>query len=366
MTILSSLAALGMTASVVIPSDPERSEGESRNLFTLAAPPMPPQVLPMATAKKRAKKKRATAPSASRGLDAKRLASSAPPAQVEELARAIEEDGGSVLATYRDPLGSHWQILAALPIDRVEPTPFQRDLSEAHVGKVRNAIDKLDRYLDPVIAVPAEEGKYWSPNGYHRLSAMKELGARSIVALVIPEPEVAHHILLLNTEKAHNLREKSIEISRLAESLALIDDCPERDYELQFEEAAYITLGFCYQQNGRFSGGAYHPVLKRCDRFLSMKLSNSLLERRLRADKLLELNELVNLAVAGMKSRGLESPYLKAFVVARINPLRFQRKPNADFDETIDKMLGSARRFDAGKIKADQIARTGGAPSSEE
>jgi hypothetical protein len=45
--------------------------------------------------------------------------------------------------------------------------------------------------------------------------------------------------------------------------------------------------------------------------------------------------------------------------------LRFQRKPTADFDETIDKMLNSARRFDAGKIRTDQVARTGG-PSSEE
>lgn len=321
---------------------------------------------PLMATTKRAKKKRAVAATASRGLDARRLAGATPPASVEELGRAIEEDGGSVLATYRDPLGSHWQILAALPIDRVEPTPFQRDLSEAHVGKVRKAIDTLDRYLDPIIAVPANEGMYWSPNGFHRLSAMRELGARSIVALVIPEPEVAHHILLLNTEKAHNLREKSLEISRLAESLALIDDRPEREYELQFEEAALITLGFCYQQNGRFSGGAYHPVLKRCDRFMSMKLSNSLLERRLRADKLLELNELVNAAVAGMKSRGLESPYLKAFVVARINPLRFSRSKNPDFDETIDKMIGSARRFDAGRIRADQIARSGGPPSTEE
>ncbi len=320
----------------------------------------------MATAKKRAKKKRAVAEAASRGLDARRLAGATPPGDVQELGRAIEEDGGAVLATYRDPLGSHWQLLAALPIDRVEPTPFQRDLSEAHVGKVRKAIDTLDRYLDPIIAVPAAHGMYWSPNGYHRLSAMKELGARSIVALVIPEAEVAHHILLLNTEKAHNLREKSLEISRLAESLAEIDDRPEREYELQFEEAALITLGFCYQQNGRFSGGAYHPILKRCDRFLSMKLSNALMERRLRADKLLELNELVNTAVASMKSRGLESPYLKSFVVARLNPLRFSRRTNPDFDETIDKMIASARRFDVGKIRADQIARSGGPPAAAE
>jgi ParB family chromosome partitioning protein len=294
------------------------------------------------------------------------LASAAPPTSVATLGRTIEDDGGSVLATYRDPLGGHWQLLAALPIDRVEPTPFQRDLSEAHVGRVANAIDKLDRYLDPVIAVPAGEGKYWSPNGYHRLGAMRELGAKSIVALVVPEPEVAHRILLLNTEKAHNLRERALEVARLAEALAALDDRPEREFSMEFEEAALVTLGLCYQQNGRFSGGAYHPILKRCDKFLGSKLPTALETRRLRAEKLLELNELVNQAVKGMKARGLESPYLKAFVVARLNPLRFQRKPTADFDETIDKMLGGARRFDSAKVRADQVARSGGPPSSEE
>ncbi len=314
---------------------------------------------------KRSKKKRTSAPAASRGLDARRL-TGPPPAAVEALARTIEEDGGAVLARYRDPLGGHWQLLAALPLSRVEPTPFQRDLSEAHVGKVVRAIDKLGRYLDPIIAVPASDGLYWSPNGFHRLSAMRELGAKSIVALVIPEPEVAHHILLLNTEKAHNLRERAIEVVRLAEALAVLDDRPEVEFETEFEEAALVTLGLCYQQDGRFSGSAYHPILRRCDRFLRRSLPDALMERRLRADKLLELNALVNAAVAALKAKGMESPYLKAFVVARINPLRFQRKPTADFDETIDKMLGSARRFDAGRIRSDQIARSGGPPSGEE
>lgn len=320
----------------------------------------------MPTAKKRTRKKAAAAPVASRGLEARRIAAASPPASVESLARRIEDDGGSVLATYRDPLGSHWQILAALPLDRVEPTPYQRDLSETHVERVAKAIDQLDRYLDPVIAVPADDGKYWSPNGYHRLGAMRQLGARSIVALVVPEREVAHRILILNTEKAHNLRERALEVARLAEGLAQLDDRPEREFATEFEEAALLTLGLCYQQNGRFSGGAYHPILKRCDKFLGSRLPTALETRRARAEKLLELNGLVNEAVAQLKSRGLESPYLKAFVVARINPLRFQRKPTADFDETIDKMLGSARRFDAGRIKADQVARTGGAPATEE
>ncbi len=310
-----------------------------------------------------ARKKKVKAEPASRGLDARRLAGAAPPASVQHLAARIESDGGSVLATYRDPLGSNWQIFAALPLDRVQPTPYQRNLSETHVERLTKAIEKVGRFLDPIIAVPNVDGMYWSPNGFHRLSALKALGAKSIVALVVPEPEVAHRILALNTEKAHNLRERAMEVARLAEGLAALDDRPEKEFELEFEEPSLVTLGFCYLQNGRFSGGVYHPVLKRCERFSSAKLPNALATRKAHAEKLLQLNDAVNEAVAALKAKGLESPYLKAFVVARLNPLRFSKGRTAhDFDETIDKMLAGARRFDASKIRADQVARSGGAP----
>ena len=320
-----------------------------------------------ATKKKRAVKKAKRAAAAhTRGLDATRLGSAAVPAAVEHLATRIDRDGGTVLATYRDPLGSRWQLLAALPIDIVEPTPYQRDLSEAHVARLANAIDKLDRFLDPIVAVPADGGKYWSPNGYHRLGAMRQLGAKSIVAIVVPEPEVAHRILALNTEKAHNLRERALEVARLAQALADLDDRAEKSYADEFEEAALITLGLCYMENGRFSGGAYHSILKRCDAFLGAKLPAALEVRKARAAKLLELNEHVNEAVKKLKEKGLESPYLKAFVVSRINHLRFVKDKHPDFDDTIDKILGAARRFNPGNVKADQVARSGGAPAGED
>jgi ParB family chromosome partitioning protein len=318
----------------------------------------------MATAKKKrtVKKSKKAAAAKTRGIEATKVVGSAPPAAVVAIAERIDRDGGVVLATYRDPLGSRWQLLASLPVDVVEPTPYQRDLSDAHVARLADAIDKLDRFLDPVVAVPAEGGKYWSPNGYHRLGAMKQLGARAIVALVVPEPEVAHRILALNTEKAHNLRERALEVSRLAAALAELDDRPEKEYAPEFEEAALITLGLCYQENGRFSGGAYHPILKRCDQFLSAKLPAALETRKARAAKLLELNEHVNTAVAGLKAKGLESPYLKAFVVSRINHLRWVKEKHPDFDENVDKILGAAKRFNVGSVRADQVARSGGAP----
>jgi ParB family chromosome partitioning protein len=267
-----------------------------------------------------------------------------------------------VLAVFRDPLGGHWQILAGLPVSKVEPTPYQRDLSDTHVARLASAIDRLGRYLDPIVAVPSAAGTWWTPNGHHRLAALRQLGARTVTALVVPEIEVAHRILVLNTEKAHNLREKAVEVSRLAEALADLDDRPERDFETEFEEPGFLTLGMCYRQNGRFAGGAYNPVLKRVEAFLAHKLSKALAVRKERADKLIALDEAVNDAVKALKARGFESPYLKAFVVARINPLRFKRGAKAEFDETVDKMLAAALKFDVAKVKADQVATAGGAP----
>ena len=312
--------------------------------------------------KKVRRKKRPEGAPRSRGVAANALGSGSPPAAVTRLAEAIEADGGSALATYREPLGGNWQVFAGLPIDLVEPTPYQRDLSDPHVARLCSAMDRLGRFLDPMIVVRTPDGHYWTPNGNHRLAAMRTLGARAVAALVVPDAEVAHRILLLNTEKAHNLRERALEVARLAQNLAELDDRPEKQFETEFEEAALLTLGFCYLENGRFAGGAYHPVLRRIDKFLGSALPKALEIRKARAARVLKLEEAVAAAVAGLKERGFESPYLRAFVVARINPLRFQRGAKAEFDETIDRMIASARRFDPQKIKADQVARAGGAP----
>jgi ParB family chromosome partitioning protein len=329
------------------------------------------------TEKKARRKKKAAAEPRSRGIAPDAIGSGTPPAALTRLAEAIEADGGTVLAPYKDPLGGNWQIFAALPIDLVEPTPYQRDLSKPHVERLSAAMDKLGRYLDPMIVVrgeqPSEEGRegregregthpYWTPNGNHRLAALRALGARSVVAIVVPDVEVAHRILLLNTEKAHNLRERSLEVIRLAQLLAETEDRPERDFEIEFEEPALLTIGLCYQENGRFAGGAYHPVLRRAEKFLGSALPKALETRRERAAQVLELDQAVTDAMKRLKDRGFESPYLRPFVVARINPLRFKRGGNPDVDETIDTMLAAARRFDAGRVRGDQIARAGGAP----
>lgn len=309
----------------------------------------------------------------SAGLTATELQAAAPPGEVAELHRTIEANGGKVLAVYREPYGGRWLTMAALPIEMVAPTPYQRNLSDAHARRLEGVIGKIGRYLDPIIAVQAgptaESGiQYWTPNGYHRLSAMKTLGAKSITAIVVPEAAVAYQILALNTEKAHNLREKALEVIRMCRELAKLDDAQEDTYALEFEEPALITLGLCYEERPRFSGGAYHSFLKKAEEFLKKPLRGSLEIRRERAKALLELDDQVIRQVEALKARGLTSPYLKSFIVARINPLRFRPKDAAPltFDDAFDRMAKAAAKFNPDKIKTEDLARSGGAADESE
>lgn len=283
-----------------------------------------------------------------------------------ELHQLIEADRGKVLSVYRDPYGGQWLIQAALPIDLVEPTPYQRNLSDTHVRKLEGVIGKIGRFLDPIIAVriakPDHAAKYWIPNGNHRLSAMRTLGAKSIIAIVVPQAAAAYQILALNTEKAHNLREKALEVIRMYRELAQLDPATEDTYALEFEEPALITLGLCYEERPRFSGGAYHPVLKRVDEFLQKPLHAALSLRQQRAKTVLTLDDMIVQQVDALKAKGLTSPYLKSFVVARVNPIRFRPKdaPALSFDEALDRMTQAAQKFNPDKVKLDDLAKSGG------
>jgi ParB family chromosome partitioning protein len=288
------------------------------------------------------------------------------PAEAKKLADQIASDGGSALAAYREPFGGHGVVLAMLPIDKVAPTPYQRDLSAPHVERLARVMEKLGRFLDPIIAVREKEGSYHTPNGNHRLHALKKLHARAVTVLVVPEERVAYQILALNTERAHNLKEKSLEVIRMARALALDSDRNEVDFAFEFEEPGFLTLGCAYEQKSRFAGSAYQPVIRRLDSFAEKKLAKSLEERGEIAKVLLELDEAVNEVVAKLKEREFKSPYLKPFVVARINPIRFAKNPTGDLKSILEKMLASAKKFDAGKIKESDVQATGGAPPSEE
>jgi ParB family chromosome partitioning protein len=284
---------------------------------------------------------------------------------VTSLARQVEADGGTVLASYREPFGGTPVLLAALPIDRVEPTPFQRDPSLPHVKRLMTVIETLGRFLDPIIATREDE-VYWTPNGNHRLQALRKLGARSVIALLLPDRGLAFKILALNTEKAHNLKEKSLETIRMLRALAGSGDKrDERAFIFEFDQPAFLTLGAAYEERPRLSGGAYHPVLRRIDDFLDEPLPLAMKERQRRAAKVLAIDDRVANIVQKLKARGLTSPYLRPFVVARINPIRFSTSTEFDFEDVMERMDRAAGKFKVEKIRQEDVVRAGGGPVEE-
>jgi len=286
-------------------------------------------------------------------------------AALGRLADRVERDGGAVLARYSDPFGGTPMLFAALPVERVQPTPYQRDPSDTHVKRLMGVIEKIGRFLDPIVVVPGD-GEYLTPNGNHRLQALKKLGAKTVTGLVIPDPDVAFKILALNTEKAHNLREKSLETIRMARDLAKTSDAKEQDFTFEFEQPAFLTLGIAYEERPRLSGGAYQSILRRVDEFLNEPMAKALKERERRGKKILKLDDAVGAAVEKLKAKGLTSPYLKAFVVARVNYTRFSKATSFDYDETLDKIIASAQKFNVDRIKQEDVAKSGGGPADEE
>ena len=283
-----------------------------------------------------------------------------PPRAVTDLAAQVASDGGEALAIYQEPVGGHWQVFCLLPMEKVEPTPYQRDLSRAHVKRLQEVVKKIDRFVDPIVVVSPRPGLYWTPNGNHRRAVLEKLRADVVPAILVAEPEVAFQILALNTEKAHNLKEKSLEVIRMYRGL--VEEEPrktEEDFAFQFESAHFITLGLLYEENARFAGGAFAPILRRVDKFLKGTLAKGLDERRERAAMVRAADEALGGVVAKLKRRGIKHPYVKNYVLARTTPLTRARKTLPSIEVTFRRLAENLEAFDVGRVRSEDVARAG-------
>jgi ParB family transcriptional regulator, chromosome partitioning protein len=299
----------------------------------------------------------------SRGLDAGEVAVTLEDAAVAPLVALVHECGGAPLGAYREPLGGRVLLLASLPFGAVQPTPFQRDLSPTHAKRLAAAIEQTAAFLDPLIVVRGEDGRLWTPNGRHRLAAAKVLGLKQITALICPDESLAYRILALNTEKAHNLKDRSLEVIRMARSLAKRRGRDsEQSFAAEFEAPELLTLGMVYEKAPRFAGGAYSAFLKKVDRFSERGLSASLTQRADYAARLLEIDARVKAVIAALQAKGFKSPYLRNYVVARINPVRFHKvkkgttAPPMPLAQALTRMAAAARTFNVGSVSNADLA----------
>lgn len=105
--------------------------------------------------------------------------------------------------------------------------------------------------------------------------------------------------------------------------------------------------------------------MKRLEGFFDEPIQDALKVREKRADLLLAWDDDVVKVVDALKAKGLQSPYLKNYVVARVNFLRFKKDGEFDFEDTIAKLHAATKKIDAAKVEKDDIAKMGGAPAGD-
>lgn len=313
---------------------------------------------------RKTKAKRLPVRRAERGLDAGQIVLNTDAAELAPLTTQVQNLGGTAIGGYREPFSGHPVLLATLPIAAVAPTPFQRDLSPTHTKRLAQKIEESGSFLDPIIVVRGADGKLWTPNGRHRLAAAKVLGLKQITALLSPDEALAFRILALNTEKAHNLKDRALEVIRMARTLAKSRPrARETEFAAEFEAPEFLTLGILYEDDSRFAGGAYSSFLKKLDRFGEQTLTASLARRQDYAARLRQIDVQVKKIVAKLQARGFKSPYLRNYVVARINPVRWVRlkkndkKPPMPLAAALTRMAAAAARdFNVESVKPSDLA----------
>ncbi|HZC30120.1 MAG TPA: hypothetical protein VE261_01290, partial [Gaiellaceae bacterium] len=162
---------------------------------------------------------------------------------------------------------------------------------------------------------------------------------------------------------AHNLRDKSLEVIRMARSLANEEPrATEQEHAASFEDAYLLTLGIVYEGRTRFSGSSYSSMLRRVDRFLDAALPRALRQREQWAQRLADIDERVGAHVKRLQEMGMKSPYLRQLVVARCNPVRWiplkrgETAPPMPIGEALTRMTAAVRKFDVSKVRPSDLA----------
>ena len=304
-------------------------------------------------------------PQQPRACSAAECRSRADSPEVADLASADHQAGGAPIGAYREPLGGRAIMIASLPLDAVQPTPFQRDLSPTHVKRLAAKIDETGAFLDPLIVVRGEDGRLWTPNGRHRLAAAKVLGLKQITALISPNEALAYRILALNTEKAHNLKDRSLEVIRMARSLAKKQGTT-REVGAQppsSKRRSCITLGAVYEQAPALRRRRLQPVPEEGGSVQRPPARHQ--PARARGLRLAPAGDRCAGEDASSRTctaKGFKSPYLRNYVVARINPVRFHKakkgdtKPPMPIAQALTRMAAAAKKFDVKSVSNSDIA----------
>jgi ParB family transcriptional regulator, chromosome partitioning protein len=259
--------------------------------------------------------------------------------------------------TFKDPHKRQTIVLKTLPTDRLEVVEHQRKVRPSHVANLVESIERIG-FVVPLVAIETKDSEHIVIDGQHRLEAAREVGLRKLPVLIVPA-RLAPRMMNLNVEKDLNIREKAV--VALGIYRAFLDSSPslkENDEEVQesIERAYYVTLGLAYEGKGRLAGGAFEPLLKKCDHFMRRTLENASQVREERAERVLETNGMIQEVIAEAKEMGAFHQYFQYQLISYIDPFK-RKRGRQNFDELFDKAQATLEKLTA---DPSRIRRLGG------
>ena len=76
----------------------------------------------------------------------------------------------------------------------------------------------------------------------------------------------------------------------------------------------------------------------------------------------MEIDDQVKKIIDKLQKKGFKSPYLRTYVVARINPVRFHRAkkgetgPAMPIKSALTRMASAAKKFDVNSVRPGELA----------
>jgi ParB family chromosome partitioning protein len=227
----------------------------------------------------------------------------------------------------------------------LEVIGHQRKPRPAHLKALTASIERVG-FVTPLVVVE-RGGTYVIIDGQHRFQAGVDLGVKEFPVVVVPE-KIARRMMSLNIEQGLNIRERSsVALSIYREMLEEYPNRAEDHGEIVdvIETAHLVTLGLAYERSGRLAGGAFEPILKKCDGFLDRPLKEAHETRQHRADTVVEAARRVRAVEDALKAKGAWHSMARYQIISYANPTKRARKPS-DFDKTFAKFLATLEELE--------------------
>ncbi len=314
--------------------------------------------LKRAPAKRRAKKAKAD----TRGLTPAECRLDLLSGVAEQVRERVVKEGGEIIGTYKDPLGGGCaaRLHPAHRESRAHAVPA-RPFATCTTRSSRTSSTRPASFSIPIIASPRRRkasGRRTAAPADGDAAARREVDHRAGGAQArdrLADPRAQHR------EGAQPAREVARSDPHLSRADRRGPKRAESGFSFYLEEASFVTLGICYEKNGKFAGGAYNSIVRRLEKFSDEPIGKALKAHEKHAEMLMELDARVAEVVTKLKAKGFVSPYLRAFVVARINPLRWIQGDPPPLEEVLKTMRERAAKFNTEKIKQEDLASAGGA-----